>query len=991
MSYSLTQLLLIIVAYLSGLFAVAYCADRGWIPRRITHHPATYVLSLAVFAGAMASNGVFELAYRHGYSFQLYYLGIVLVFLLGAILLMPLLRLCRVYQLASVADLLTFRFRSQLVGASVTIAMCITLLPLLAMQIQAVADSIHILSGDTAFLLTGTGRNDGLALIFCVIITAFSILFGTRHNAFQKRNTGLVTAIAFESLVKLAALLGLMWVAVNQGLGGLDGMTEWLQYSDRAGTVLDQPMEVKTARSLLLLFFAGTVCMPHLFHMAFAENTDSRDLHTATWGMPLYLLLLSLPVIPILAVSLKLGHELPMEYSGLAVGLGLNSNAATMAAFVAGLSAASATIIVTTLALANMCLNHLLLPGNVLQLDQELRFHGRLRRLRRILITVLILAGYALFLALRSRDTLVQAGLASFVGVLQFMPGIVATLYWPGANRKGLLAGLGAGLGIWFVTLLLPLVSSLSPDIYRGPFSELLVARGETWAWASLLSLSVNAGLFIIVSLISRAEGEERVAAEICSMDNLSRPVRQRLTLHSADQFSDHLAPALGERTARSEVKRALRELRFEENETRPYALRRLRSRIEANLSGLLGPAVAHNIVNRCIPFEHSTLAGSEDINLIERNLDRAQLRLSGLAADLDNLRRHYRSILENLPIGVLSVGSDGEVLMWNNSMETLTGIDSELVLGSHLSALPQPWHDIIENLLEGEAESAVKREVETASGSSRWLSLQKANPAAQAANSDDRVLLVEDITQFELLEEELIHNERLASIGRLAAGVAHEIGNPVTGIACLAQNLEYEHDPIEVRNTAEDILKQTERVTRIVESLVNFSHIGSSSEATELRACNLADCVDEAIHLLRLDSSARPVEFDNRCDREWLVLADSQRLLQVFINLLGNARDACDEGGSISISATLGTDRVGITVEDNGCGITPQALGRVFEPFYTSKEPGEGTGLGLALVYSIMEDMGGTVSLDSPISDSGGTRVTLQLGRASYPEQPDG
>ncbi len=112
MSFSLTQVLLFIIAYLTGLFVVAYLADRGTIPEKITRHPAVYVLSLGVFAGAMGTNGVIALAYEVGYNFLLYYLGVVFLFAAGALLLFPLLRLCRVYQLASLSDVLTFRFRS---------------------------------------------------------------------------------------------------------------------------------------------------------------------------------------------------------------------------------------------------------------------------------------------------------------------------------------------------------------------------------------------------------------------------------------------------------------------------------------------------------------------------------------------------------------------------------------------------------------------------------------------------------------------------------------------------------------------------------------------------------------------------------------------------------------------------------------------------------------------------------------------------------------
>ena len=116
-------------------------------------------------------------------------------------------------------------------------------------------------------------------------------------------------------------------------------------------------------------------------------------------------------------------------------------------------------------------------------------------------------------------------------------------------------------------------------------------------------------------------------------MDDLSRPIRQSLTLHSSAEFANNLSAALGEKTASSEVQRALDELQFDQAESRPYALRRLRGRIEANLSGLLGPAVAHSIINRSIPFQPNLHGSIEDINLIERNLDRAQINFTGLAA----------------------------------------------------------------------------------------------------------------------------------------------------------------------------------------------------------------------------------------------------------------------------------------------------------------------------------------------------------------------
>ena len=995
MSFSLAQILLFIVAYLTGLFAVAYLADRGTIPKRITDHPAVYVLSLGVFAGAMATNGTVELAHRYGYSFLLYYLGTVVMFVMATVMLLPLLRLCRIYQLSSVADLLTFRFRSPRVGAAITVAMCLTLLPLLALQIQAVADSIHILAGDHIHLLAGADRQDGLALLFCIIIIVFSILFGTRHQSSRHRNAGLVTAIAFESLVKLAALFVLFFASIYSVFGGFEGLDQWLTQSPDINDVLDKPMRGDTARGLLLIFFAGAVCMPHIFHMTFAENTDSRDMHASAWGLPLYLMLLSLPILPIAWAGIKLGNTLPAEYTGLAIGLQLNSTFISGAAFVAGLSAASATIIVTTLALANMCLKHLVLPLRALQIDPEQSLHAQLKWLRRLLITTLISSGYIFYLVISGRESLTQLGLVAFIGTLQFLPGIVATLYWPAANRTGLLTGLGAGLAIWFFTMLLPIFGDFDPQFLHYIYPTWLNDIESVWAAATMMSLAVNTGLFVIVSLLSLSHPDEKIAAEICSMDDLNRPARQTLSLQNPGEFAEQLGTALGEKTANDEVQRALGDLQFNAGESRPYALRRLRNRIEANLSGLLGPAVAHSILNRCIPYQPAPHGSTEDINLIERNLDRKQIQFTGLAADLDNLRRHYRETLNKLPIGVCSMGGDGELLMWNRAMEDITGIPAQAVLGSLLGSLPAPWCNIIGEFAQGDIDSVMKQEVRTraSAGADKtlWISLHKAAIAASADtdvhSSEDSVILVEDITHSELLEEELIHSERLASIGRLAAGIAHEIGNPITGIACLAQNLEYEVEPAEIRHMAQDILAQTNRVSRIVESLMNFSHIGSKSAETTLTPSNLADCVDEAIHLLQLDHRAKPVLFNNHCNREYVVLADSQRLLQVFINLLGNARDACKADGLVSIGAHREGELVSIEVEDNGSGIEPQLLSQVFEPFFTTKDPGEGTGLGLALVYSIMEDMNGSVHLHSPIGDDKhpGTRVTLQLPSSFY------
>jgi Na+/proline symporter/signal transduction histidine kinase len=997
MTLSLLQLLLLVVAYLSTLFAIGYAADRGVLPPRVLNHPLVYVLSLGVFTGPLAVFGASELAFNYGYSFLVYYIGVAIMFMLAPLLLAPVLRVCRIYQLSSLADLLTFRFRSSRVGTLVTVAMLLAMLPMLALQIQAVTEAVHILFANDDLFDTNQRRENGLAIFFCAIITLFTMLFGTRHAAAQKRHNGLVAAIAFESLVKLIALMLVALGAVYGLFGSFAEMNDWLLGNPRFIDLLNTPPNPGSSRVLLLIFFAGAIAMPHMFHMTFTENPGSGALRAASWGLPLYLLLISVPILPITWAGLKLGGSTPIAYSALSVGLSQNSSLLTTAAFVAGMSAASAIIIVSTLALANMCLNHLILPVQLKatgrHFDVDLDIYQQLRWLRRILIGAIILAGYLFYRFINERQSLVDLGLVAFIGTLQFLPGILATLYWPGANQKGLLTGLLGGFLTWFLTLLLPLVSNFDPQFFRD-FSSIWFDDVEgLWCAAAICSVGINTLLFLLVSLLTSTSPDERRAAEISSMDDLNRPLRETLTLHTPEEFKQHLSTALGETSASAEVDQALTDLQLAHTENRPYALRQLRARIEANLSGMFGPTVAHQILQRCIPFQLDGSQGTaEDISLIEQRLDNAQVRFTGLAADLDNLRRQHRDTLQELPIGVFSLAHGEEILIWNRFMEHITGVPAEAVVGSHLGTLPAVWSTALQNFVDSDLAAVQRLDLGTGShpGESlpcRWISLHKTTLKSPSRETEDKIIVVEDVTDYQILEQELLHSERLASIGRLAAGVAHEVGNPITGIACLAQNLGYEEDTNEVRETASEILKQTDRVTRIVESLVNFSHGGNSlGEATELQPLNLADCVDEAIHLLELDHSAKPVGFANLCNREHLVQGDSHKLLQVFINLLTNARDASAAHQPITVESTVHDEQIQIAVTDIGCGISSEIRGRVFEPFFTTKDPGQGTGLGLSVVYSIVEDMNGRILLDSPLPGaSAGTCFTLLLERAEY------
>ena len=185
---------------------------------------------------------------------------------------------------------------------------------------------------------------------------------------------------------------------------------------------------------------------------------------------------------------------------------------------------------------------------------------------------------------------------------------------------------------------------------------------------------------FVIVSLLTKQKDEERYAAEICSDDELSHPIRMVLDIRGPHEMVERLGERLGQNTAQLEVDRALKQLSMNPNERRPYALRRLRDEVEANLSGLLGISLASEIMDTVIPLRIPESEGATDINFIEDRLKDYRHHMSGLAAELDTLRRYHRRTLEELPLAVCSVGKDREVLMWNSAMHSLSGIALSLI-----------------------------------------------------------------------------------------------------------------------------------------------------------------------------------------------------------------------------------------------------------------------------------------------------------------------
>ncbi|MCZ6883457.1 MAG: histidine kinase [Gammaproteobacteria bacterium] len=825
MQFELWQLFLVGVLYLGLLFLIATATDRQWIPESVVRHPLVYTLSLGVYATSWSFYGSVGFAQKEGFNFLTIYLGTTLAFVASPILLRPILKLTETYRLASLADLLAFRYHSQMAGVLVTVFMLAGTLPYMSLQIQAVTESLRILTTDSQHSITALG--------FCITIALFSILFGARHISLREKHHGLMVAIAFESLVKLLALLMVGLFAVFGIFDGFGDLNQYLLQHPEAKQALFRPISEGPWATLMLLSFAAAFLLPRQFHMIFVENIDKKSLNTASWAFPLFLLLLNLSIPPILWAGESLKLAIPADFYVLGITLESGSSMLPIITFIGGISAASAMIIVTTLALASMCMNHLVLPASFPpRLSVGTSMYQWLLWGRRLVIVLIIAAGFGFYLLQRQNQGLAGLGLISFVAVAQCLPGIVGLLYWKRASRSGFIAGLLTGFTIWTITLLVPLF--VRAGIITTPFfniPDLAMSTSDSALW----SLLWNSLAFVLFSLKNPQSDEEREAADACFREGFLIPEGD-LQATSIDEFEYQLSKVIGADIAHHEVSRALIDLGLIETGIERQDLPKLRAQINRNLSGLVGPVLSRMIVNEHLQIDRATKSALADtIQFVEDKQEKSRSQLKGVASELETLRRFHFQVLQDLPLGAGSINRSHSITSWTKAMTRLSGINQDSVIGTRIEELAEPWSQILGSFIEGR-EFQINKLKTYCQGNFRILNLFKAVVSHEQEVNRGIAILIEDHSERYSLEEKLVHSERLASIGQLATGVAHEIGNPVTGIACLAQDIQ--SDPgytSSLNSNLKQILTQTDRISNIVSSLVDFSHVGAPLEQVHM------------------------------------------------------------------------------------------------------------------------------------------------------------
>ncbi len=364
-------------------------------------------------------------------------------------------------------------------------------------------------------------------------------------------------------------------------------------------------------------------------------------------------------------------------------------------------------------------------------------------------------------------------------------------------------------------------------------------------------------------------------------------------------------------------------------------------------------------------------------------------------AEELGRMREFNESVLESLDAGLAVVDVHERVVRWNRALEALHGATRAEAVGRTLDDLfGRAFVEAVRAARQQSSQGGTCYRfplAPRASGESRTLVNITTVPlqALSGGGRDDNgaVIIVDDVTARAQLEEQLQISDKMASIGLLAAGVAHEVNTPLTGISSFTQMLLDGADPDDPKTRLlEKIERQTFRAAKIVNGLLNLSRPGTA--APERARVDLNVVVNDVLSLL--EHQFRVARIQVRRDMSVpgpVVMGTEFKLQQVFLNLFLNARDAMPKGGWLSIATRVADGAAVVELGDTGAGIPSEHLARIYDPFFTTKTIGQGTGLGLSITYGIVREHDGTITCDSEVGV--GTRFTLSFPEAGVEAAP--
>jgi len=845
----------------------------------------------------------------------------------------------------SIADFISLRYRrSQTLAALISTLCLIGIVPYLTIQLKSVITSFQLLATNTD---TKSIWLDNFDVLIVLIMAIFTILFGVRHLDPTEKHPGMMVALAFESLFKLFALvIASIWICylLNPGIIEL--------FDQTAASKLQQsikPLSAQNWLSFMLLGAIGIITLPRQFHVGIVECSKTQFIDQAKWLFPLYLL-----VINIFALPVALAGLLQTELLGsadlwlLTIPLSNNQMIISTLVFLGGFAAATGMIMISAMTLSTMLTNHIAMPL-ILHLSQLQRLKPYILQIRWLMVFFVLFLSLFYYRAIGDSYLIFKIGTISFIACAQFAPALIGGLIWRTGNLTGAITGLVAGASLWFYSSLLPsvvrsgwldwsILEQKSGFFYWfNPESFFAIAQASPLTNSLVWSLLINTLLYIGVSLSTRMSTEERKIAHLfVDTQNIIHgesfaqagpamiDIKQKSILISTlfqqympnDMADAKLTSCLLIADIGNKDKINIAELSVLKN-----------SALNA-LAGVIGMASAYRAFNLV-----AVITDEEQVQLatyFSHFLAQLQLSPKELFKQV-NFHQQKRELLESHA---------------KQQLTTITQLENE-----------------VEQRLKAEKRTQLLNEQLEQRVNERTQALSQSNDELQ------QTLSVLKQTQSQLLE-----NEKMASLGGLVAGVAHEVNTPI-GIVLTAISFMKDrcNNIIKVLNdqslTAKELTLFTQElqqgfelslknISRAVELIESFKLIAVDSVVDDAREINLKQYLQDILRSLKPKIKSTNITIELDCPENITIFSYPGAIAQITNNLVINSLLHAFEShtiGTIFITVQQNENAITLIYGDDGCRLDDESKTRLFEPFYTTKRGEGGSGLGAHIVYNLV------------------------------------
>ncbi|SMF42834.1 Na+/proline symporter [Xaviernesmea oryzae] len=1012
-------------AYVLLLFAVASYGDRRsrlfGVPKN--GRPIVYALSLAIYCTSWTYFGGVGLASQRGLEFTGIYIGPILAFTLGMPVLKRIVELAKAEKLTSVADFIAARYgKNSTVAMIVAIIALVGAVPYIALQLKAVSSSVAAMVNPSDY---GIGSGNlyfiDLALIVTLMMACFAVMFGTRHTDATEHQDGLILAVAMESVVKLLAFVT---VGLSVFFILFDGPADlFAKASENLLVSSALSYETPLSRWLVLTVLSAfaIILLPRQFHVTVVENRTAKERKVAGFLLPLYLVAINIFVLPVaMAGLIAFGGVGNADLYLLTLPLTGELKFVSLIAFIGGFSAATAMVIVESVALSIMVSNDIVIPIFLRQRLMAARsgqrndFTRTLLNIRRLAIFAVLILGYGYYRMADSQSGLASIGLLAFAAIAQVAPALFGGLIWRRANARGAILGMSLGFLAWAYLLFLPslggpdnshvaaaVLNFLFPGtgIFSGPETDPLVN-------ITIFSLTLNTLAFVLGSLSRNPRPVERIQAGIFVKRHLRSQFATRgwKTRVSVGDLKAAIARYLGEERMRRSFSHYEQSAgrTFRDDQPADMAMIHFSEQL---LGSAIGSSSARLVLSLILQKAEDTNADTawlldQASEALQYNQDMLQTALSqmdqGIAVFDSSERltiwnRRFRNLLD-LPEQAGQVGFPlADIVAILSERGDIAAADQAEVI-RQFHTLDAPFSLVLdggERIIEVRSNAMPDRGiVATFTDISERVAADKALKQANETLEQRVGERTAELTRVnrELAEARASADEANIGKTRFFAAAGHDILQPLNAARLYSSALVERLGTTDNNGTlVRNIDSALESVEAILGAVLDISRLDTGAMKPRLTSVPLEDLFK------RIETDYAPMAREKNLKfivmpTSLRVRSDTNLLRRLVQNLVSNAIKYTIDG-KVLVGARRRGDRVIIEVLDSGIGIPPSKFRTVFKEFARLDEGARtagGLGLGLSIVDRISRVLNHPVQLASTPGHGTAFRVEIPMDVAA-------